>query len=92
MLVKPTDKGKSPPARYVMTLEDVPPGQHPTSITPIANSGGRLKSLARHQARLGMIVNCAIHPMIISRGRLKTILKSLMFIVRPIPNMTIPSR
>ena len=39
-VVTPTDSVKSPFAKYVITLEAVPPGQHPTNITPTAKSGG----------------------------------------------------
>ena len=33
-----------------MTLEAVPPGQHPTNITPKASSGLKWKTLASNQA------------------------------------------
>lgn len=32
--VMPTDKATSPLAKYVITFDEVPPGQVPTSITP----------------------------------------------------------
>ena len=76
MPVIPTLKARSPPARYVMTLLAVPPGQQPTRATPTASSAGKWKVLANVHARSGMMLNWATHPMMISLGREKTILKS----------------
>ena len=56
-IVMPTERARSPRARKVITLEAVPPGQQPTRTTPIASSGGRLKTLVRAKARAGMIIN-----------------------------------
>lgn len=89
--VMPTDNARSPFAKYVITLDAVPPGQHPTSITPIANSCGNLKIIVNSHAIEGMTINCARHPITTSFGRLKTILKSDSFNVNPMPNMTAPS-
>ena len=75
-----------------MTLDAVPPGQHPTRITPIASSVGNENNLQSSHARNGMIVNCAKHPVMMSLGRVKTSLKSAGFSVSPIPNITIPKR
>ena len=75
-----------------MTLEAVPPGQHPTSMTPMASSGGRWNAFAKSQARAGMTMNCARQPMMTSLGRLNTTLKSLGLSVRPMPNITSPSK
>ena len=44
-IVIDTDKATSPFAKYETTLDAVPPGQVPTKITPIANSGGKAKIL-----------------------------------------------
>ena len=39
-----TDKAVLPLARKVMTFDEVPPGQQPTKMTPIAKSGGSLNA------------------------------------------------
>ena len=67
-IVIPTDNATSPPAIYVITLLAVPPGQHPTRITPSARSSGNFNTTARIHARNGMTVYCARHPMSISFG------------------------
>ena len=90
-VVIPTDRAKSPFDRYVMTLEAVPPGQHPTRITPMASSVGRCNRRVSIQANEGMMMNCAIQPKSISRGREKMTLKSVPFIVMPIQSMIAPS-
>ena len=61
-------------------------------MTPIASSVGRWNSWVSAHARKGIRVNCAMQPMITSFGRLNTTLKSSGFRVRPMPNMTMPSR
>ena len=53
--VMPTDSATSPPAIKVMTLEEVPPGQHPTRMTPTASSAGRLNNLHKTSPARGMI-------------------------------------
>ena len=53
---------------------------------------GLTKALAKEEGPSGITVNWAIHPMMTSFGREKTTLKSPGFSVRPIPNMTMPSR
>ena len=73
-------------------MEEVPPGQVPTRITPMASSVGRWNTCVSAHARNGMRVNCATQPTITSFGRLNTTLKSSGFRVRPMPNMTMPSR
>ena len=60
---RPTERATSPLERYVMTLEEVPPGQVPTRMTPIASSGLRLKTFVRTKARSGITVNCAMQPL-----------------------------
>ena len=72
-----------------MTFDEVPPGQVPTRMTPTSSASSSWNSLPSAKARNGMMENCAMKPMIISRGRLKTTAKSAGFIVSPIPNMTI---
>ena len=75
-----------------MTFDAVPPGQQPTSTTPSVSASSSPKSRARHQASAGMMVNCAAQPRAMSRGRLKTILKSSSLVAIPMPNMTTPRR
>ena len=75
-----------------MTLEAVPPGQQPTSTTPSAKSGGKLNIRVSSQAVPGMMVNCAMLPIITSLGRVNTTLKSSGLSVSPMPNITSPSK
>ena len=75
-----------------MTFEDVPPGQVPTRMTPMASSAGRRNRWQRAKARSGMIVYCSTAPMTTSLGLWNTTAKSWGFNVRPMPNMTMPSR
>ena len=56
-IVMETESATSPRARYVMTLDEVPPGQVPTRITPAASSGGREKACASIHAKRGMMPN-----------------------------------
>src|SRR5690606_8986969 len=62
MAVMDTDSGTSPLARYVITLEAVPPGTHPTNTTPTASSGGNRKKYANKNPSKGIIVNCTRTP------------------------------
>ena len=55
--VIPTDRARSPFARYVITLDAVPPGQQPTRITPSAKSSGIWNRRVRSHAVIGMMVN-----------------------------------
>ena len=89
--VIPTDSAKSPLDRYVMTFEAVPPGQHPTRITPMASAGSSLNIRVNASASSGITVNCARQPTSTSLGRLKTTRKSAALSVRPMPNMMTPS-
>ena len=73
-------------------MEEVPPGQVPTRMTPMASSVGRWNTMVSTHARKGIKVNCATQPTMTSFGRLNTTLKSLGFRVRPMPNITMPSR
>ena len=74
-----------------MTLDAVPPGQHPTRMTPTANAASSENIRVRAKASSGITVNCARQPMSTSLGRLNTTRKSSAFSVRPIPNMITPS-
>lgn len=90
--VIPTDRARSPFERYVITFEAVPPGQHPTRITPIARSSGREKTFTRIQAIVGIMVNWARQPTSISSGLLRIMPKSAVVRVNPIPNIITPSK
>lgn len=92
VIVIPTESATSPPAIYVMTLLAVPPGQHPTRITPSARSVGSCISLHKPHATTGMIVYCATNPITISLGLEKTRLKSSILMVSPMPNMATPKK
>src|SRR5699024_7083574 len=85
-----TDSAVFPFARYVMTLEDVPPGAHPTRITPTAISGGSWNSMTSPSAMTGMIVYWAMTTIKTIFGAFNTLLKSPGFNVSPIPNIMIP--
>src|SRR5699024_6286651 len=85
-----TDNAVFPFARYVMTLEDVPPGAHPTRITPTAISGGSWNSMTSPGAMIGMIAYWAITTINTILGAFNTLLKSSGFKVSPMPNMIIP--
>jgi len=70
----------------------VPPGQQPTNITPIAISGGKVNIWQIPHANKGMIVYCASTPIQISFGCLKILHRFSNLIVRPMPNIAIPSK
>ena len=89
--VMPTDNAKSPFAMKVITLDAVPPGHAPTSITPTAKSAGSENTFANMYAMSGMIVNCAMQPSSKSNGRENVTLKSDTVNVMPMPSMTTPS-
>ena len=89
--VMPTDSATSPRARYVMTLELVPPGHEPTSITPTASSGGSWNTTVSRNASTGMMTNCARTPVTTALGLVNTTLKSASLSVMPMPNITTPS-
>ena len=73
-----------------MILEDTPPGQQPTKISPSAIPSGRCNNFVSANARNGMIRYCAIAPTQISNGRCASILKSSVVSVRPMLNMMTP--
>ena len=86
-IVIDTDSATSPRAKYVITFDDVPPGQVPTNITPTASSAGKSNAFAISHANIGIIVNCANTPINTSRGRFNTNRKSSGLSVMPIPNI-----
>ena len=88
--VMPTESATSPLDRYVMTLEDVPPGQQPTSMTPTASSVGSWKTRQSTHAMSGMMMNCDRIPVITAFGLVNTTLKSESLSVMPMPNITMP--
>lgn len=70
-----------------MTLDDVPPGQQPTRMTPAATSGDIGMIFVSATASSGMMRNCDRTPMPTSNGRFTTSRKSSTDIVSPMPNM-----
>ena len=89
-VVIPTEKATSPPQRYDMMLDDTPPGQQPTRISPRAMASGRCNIFVNANARNGIIAYCAIAPIQISNGRFLSSLKSSVVRVSPILNIIIP--
>src|SRR5690606_27266669 len=72
-----------------MTLDDVPPGQQPTRITPAATSGGIGMMRVSNTAKKGMMRNWPSKPSAKSKRHLTTTRKSTIDKGRPIPNMMI---
>ena len=87
-----TDTATSPRARYETTFDAVPPGAQPTRITPAAISGGSCISHETSTATPGITTYCASTPTAMGTGRFATSAKSAGRRVRPIPNITSPSR
>src|SRR5687768_9207889 len=85
-----TDNATSPLARYVMTLDAVPPGHEPTRINPAAIAGGSSKSFAIAVAINGIMRNCATNPTATGYGCSATRLKSAGVKAVPMPNMITP--
>ncbi len=71
-------------------MDAVPPGQQPTSTTPMAISGGRAKNCTSAKDASGMMTNCRIAPTAIFFGWRNTFLKSCGVRLMPMPNMMIP--
>ena len=90
-LVMVTEKGTSPWLMKVITLEEVPPGQVPTSTTPTVRAGSRWKALDSRKARPGMTKYWAQTPKKMFLGCFSTRAKSWRLVVIPMPNMMIPS-
>ena len=61
-------------------------------MTPIAISGGKVNTWQMAHANTGMIVYCARTPIQISFGCLKILHRFSNLIVRPIPNIAMPSK
>ena len=91
-VVMPTENATSPLQRNVMMLDETPPGQHPTRISPTPTAFGRPSPCTTPYARSGMSVNCAIEPIRMSNGRAARIRKSSCVSVSPIVSMIRPSR
>jgi EamA domain-containing membrane protein RarD len=89
IVVRPTESARSPLDINVITLEAVPPGEHPNNITPVASSGFNEKTRINNIAIAGIIVYCSISPVIKALGNLNTFRKSCGFIVNPIANIII---
>ena len=76
-VVIPTENATSPPQRYDMILDDTPPGQQPTRMSPSAMPAGRCSTFVSANARNGIIRYCASAPTQISNGLCARILKIL---------------
>ena len=90
--VSETDNARSPFARNVITSDAVPPGTVPTRIRPTVNPASSENMLARAKAMRGMLTYCADTHTRISFGLLKTVTKSFIFKVVPMPKRIIPKR
>ena len=75
-------------ARYDITLEARPLGEHPIKIIPAAISAGKLVTLANPKPSNGMMINWLITPITTPLGDLTTAAKSLILIDAPIPNIS----
>ena len=73
-----------------MMLEDTPPGQQPTRISPTVSPGERRSACAIDQASRGITVNCARAPTAIASGLRARMAKSRPESVRPIESMMTP--
>jgi hypothetical protein len=86
-----TDSATLPRARYVMTLDEMPPGLAPRRIMPRASSAGRPRVREIAQPSKGMVVNCRIAPTKTPLGICRMRTKSPVVSVAPMPNMAICS-
>mmetsp|Transcript_6501 Transcript_6501/g.21913 ORF Transcript_6501/g.21913 Transcript_6501/m.21913 type:complete len:277 (+) Transcript_6501:412-1242(+) len=87
-VVNTTLKGTLAPAKYVTTLDAVPPGQHPTKINPAASDAASPKNVrAIKNASVGITVYCNATPMPIFHGAAKILTKSAFSNVMPIPSI-----
>src|SRR6185312_15109449 len=71
------DKARFAFARYDITLDAIPFGEHPTSIIPAAISGGKLLSLANVKPSNGIIIKWLPTPINTPFGIFITPAKSL---------------
>jgi len=90
-VVMVTERATLPPARKVITLEAVPPGQEPRRMNPVEVSGPKPNAVAIPRARAGISRNCSIRPMSTGEGFFTIRVKSSGFRVIPMPNMITPS-
>ena len=86
--VRITDRATSPPARRENTFDELPPGQHAISISPIKNTGVRLNAQAKPSAIIGSKTSCPNSATAIGQGCLKTLPKSSNLRVRPRSNIS----
>ena len=81
------DKARFAFARYDITLEARPLGEHPIKTMPAAISGGKSVNDANVNPISGIMINWLITPMTTPFGVLITPAKSFTLIEVPIPNM-----
>lgn len=74
--VRETDRATSPFAILENTLDELPPGQHATSITPMSIVVGSETNRSIQKAMTGSMTSCPNKPMATARGCFKTIRKS----------------
>ena len=91
VVVITTDRATSPRPINATTLLAVPPGQHPTRISPTAKGVGRSNTEAMPAASAGITMNWATTPITKGRGRRPTRTKSAGVSPSPIPSMITPS-
>lgn len=82
-VVIPTENATSPPQRYDMILDDTPPGQQPTRMSPSAMPAGRCSTFVSANARNGIIRYCANAPTQISNGLCARILNPALSVSDP---------
>ena len=87
-MVNEIDKATSPLAKKQITLDAVPPGAHPTKITPIPIICSILKDLTNKKPNIGIIKNCNKIPKQTILKFLKIFRKSSIVKVNPMENIT----
>ena len=85
-VVRDTDNATSPFERNVITSEAVPPGTHPTRISPTVNAVFSENAFASPNAIRGIIIYWEEIPIPISLGLLNMSMKFSTFNVVPIVN------
>mmetsp|Transcript_22339 Transcript_22339/g.55034 ORF Transcript_22339/g.55034 Transcript_22339/m.55034 type:complete len:227 (-) Transcript_22339:70-750(-) len=87
-----TDRGRSPPAMKVATLEACPPGQHDSSTSPVPRGVERFIDLASSQPRTGLTMYWQRYPMPMGMGNWEVRAKSSNVRVMPIESMMTPRK
>jgi hypothetical protein len=85
--VSVTDNATSPFASIEKTFEELPPGQHAISTSPIKYTGGRFRIQATRKAIVGSTTSCPSMPNSTALGFLAISVKAFLF--KSIPNRNI---